>query len=39
MAQKHDVTLVTAQHEITEGDEAHIGVFPGKGYPTYEEVD
>ena len=38
-ANQFDVTIATAQHEITEGDDADIGVYPKKGYPTYKPVE
>lgn len=38
-AHRHDVTVATAQHEIIEGDDADIGVFPATGYPRYESVE
>ena len=38
-AREHDVSLTTAQHEITEGDDEDIGVYPKKGYPSYAAVE
>lgn len=38
-AAKWNVTLTTAQQEIGDGDEADIGVWKGKGYPSYERVE
>ena len=38
-ANEADVTLATAHHEITDGDDADIGVFKKKGYPSYERVE
>ena len=37
-AEQYDITIATAQHEITEGDDADIGVYRGKGYPKYEAL-
>lgn len=38
-ASEADVTLASAHHEITDGDDADIGVFKKKGYPSYERVE
>lgn len=37
-AERYDITLAMAQHEIVEGDDADIGTYPGKGYPTYKAL-
>ena len=39
LAQQYDVTIATAQHEIVEGDDADIGVYKGRGYPSYERIE
>jgi len=38
-AQTYDLTIATAQHEIVEGDDADIGVFPATSYPKYEPIE
>ena len=38
-ANEADVTITTAHHEIVDGDDADIGVFKKKGYPSYERVE
>lgn len=38
-AAKYKVTLVTAQQEITDGDDADIGVYWRSGYPSYKKVE
>jgi len=37
-ASEEGMTLVTAPHEIEEGDEAHIGTYWKDGYPAYKPV-
>jgi hypothetical protein len=38
-AAKHRVTLTTAPHEITEGEDAHVGTYWVDGYASYKRVD
>ncbi|MEN8233751.1 MAG: hypothetical protein ABFR89_02370 [Actinomycetota bacterium] len=39
VADKYDVSLTIARHEITDGDDADVGVVKGRGTPSYEPVD
>lgn len=38
-ADQYDITLRIAKHEITDGDDADVGVIPDVGYPQYKPVE